>query len=116
MLDKSQRFFDHLDRLVESGEEFGLGELTTNLAFDVIGEQHCKHLEVSLFLASELRHVFTRNYHLRLRSQGSDPWRTEPCPYRISRMSGGVPHTQILQGLPEMVDGQTCQRQVQEIG
>lgn len=40
MLDKSQRFFDHLDRLVESGEEFGLGELTTNLAFDVIGKQH----------------------------------------------------------------------------
>lgn len=46
MLDKSQRFFDHLDRLVESGEEFGLGELTTNLAFDVIGEQHCKYLGV----------------------------------------------------------------------
>lgn len=38
MLEKSQRFFDHLDRYVQSGEEFGLGELTTNLAFDVIGE------------------------------------------------------------------------------
>lgn len=38
MLEKSQRFFDHLDKYVESGEEFGLGELTTNLAFDVIGE------------------------------------------------------------------------------
>lgn len=37
MLEKSQRFFDHLDKYVESGEEFGLGELTTNLAFDVIG-------------------------------------------------------------------------------
>ncbi|CAN8095101.1 unnamed protein product [Discula destructiva] len=37
MLDKTQRFFDHLDRFVESGEEFGLGELTTNLAFDIIG-------------------------------------------------------------------------------
>lgn len=38
MLEKSQRFFDHLDRYVKSGEEFGLGELTTNLAFDVIGK------------------------------------------------------------------------------
>lgn len=40
MLEKSQRFFDHLDRYVVSGEDFGLGELATNLAFDVIGEWH----------------------------------------------------------------------------
>lgn len=38
MLEKSQRFLDHLDRHAKSGEEFGLGELATNLAFDVIGK------------------------------------------------------------------------------
>lgn len=43
MLEKSQRFFDHLDRYAESGEEFGLGELATNLAFDVIGKQRPPH-------------------------------------------------------------------------
>lgn len=71
MLEKSQRFFDHLDRLVESGEEFGLGELTTNLAFDVIGEQHL-NIRGRKYLI-ELTYLFSRHHHIRLRSQSSNP-------------------------------------------
>ncbi|KAI1842130.1 hypothetical protein JX266_011663 [Neoarthrinium moseri] len=37
ILDKSQYFIEHLERLAASGEEFAVDELTINLSFDVIG-------------------------------------------------------------------------------
>ncbi|KAK9771674.1 putative Cytochrome P450 52A11 [Seiridium cardinale] len=37
ILDKSKLFIEHLEKRAESGEEFRVDELTTNLAFDVIG-------------------------------------------------------------------------------
>lgn len=37
ILDKTQYFIDHLDRLARSGDEFLFNELTTNLTFDIIG-------------------------------------------------------------------------------
>ncbi|KAF3010273.1 hypothetical protein E8E14_002734 [Neopestalotiopsis sp. 37M] len=37
ILDKSVLFIEHLEKRAQTGEEFRLDELTTNLAFDVIG-------------------------------------------------------------------------------
>jgi cytochrome P450 len=38
IVEKTQDFVDHLERLAQTGEEFGVDELTTNLAFDITGK------------------------------------------------------------------------------
>lgn len=37
ILDKTQYFLSHLDRLASTGDQFSLDELATNLTFDIIG-------------------------------------------------------------------------------
>jgi len=40
ILDKTEIFVEHLERMAKTGEDFNVDELTTNLTFDVIGKNN----------------------------------------------------------------------------